>query len=88
MYCTTRITITQPFLLKYMLRVMYLWLHLFIFPCLLELKIKPEDPLSICEKNRISFISPLNYNYSIRENRNVLIFVLTVEIGYIAQTLS
>lgn len=84
MYCTTRITITQSFLLKYMLRVMYL----FIFPCLLELKIKPEDPLSICEKTRISFISPLNYNYSIRENKNVLIFVLTVEIGYIAQTLS
>ena len=27
MYCTTRITITQSFLLKYMLRVMYLWLH-------------------------------------------------------------
>lgn len=48
---------------------MYLWLDLFIFPCLLELKIKHEDPLSICEKTRISFISPLNYNYSIRENK-------------------
>ena len=67
---------------------MYLWLYLFIFPCLLELKIKPEDPLRICEKTRISFTSPLNCNYSIRENKNVLIFVLTVEIGYIAQTLS
>ena len=52
-----------------MLRLMYLWLDLFIFPCLLELKIKHEDPFSICEKTRISFISPLNYNYSIRENK-------------------